>query len=315
MRLATSPDEARGPESEPIGVPRILGLGSRNPVWVASGPMTDSEAQIRRALAAGAGGVVTKTIYRGPSAGLREKVLRRPWGFLNSTTYSRRSPEEWKETLPRLAAEELPVAVSIHAPTATQLGDLAAELRDAGAAAFELGIACPNDGAQQGLSSARVAELTAAVVRRVDVAVSVKLAAVDDYVAQAFAAWNAGAVAITLSDTLPGLDIDPDDGTLRLGGEIGYSGPGIRPLVLRAVRRLREAGFSGALFGVGGIETADHALQYLWAGATATQLYSALITNGLPLLTTIRGELRSQAADAPSDHPLAVGRKELSCAV
>ncbi|MER5757049.1 hypothetical protein [Streptomyces sp. NPDC002088] len=83
---------------------------------------------------------------------------------------------------------------------------------------------------------------TAAVRRCTDLPISVKLAAGEGVEVRARAAESGGATAITLSDSIAGADVSVT-GELRLGGVFGYSGPGIRPLVLAAVYTLRRRGF------------------------------------------------------------------------
>src|SRR2546430_14017 len=105
--------------------PTVLGLSLNNHVLVGSGLLTDQERNIRKLLATGAGAVVTKTIHPAPSPSSGERILRMPFGMLNSTTYSRRSVEEWLDILRRLAEDGSPVIASVHADTAAELADLA----------------------------------------------------------------------------------------------------------------------------------------------------------------------------------------------
>lgn len=272
-------------------VTKILGLKLTNPVLVASGPISDSLSQIRRALSAGAGGVVTKTIYVGEKEEITERVKKGPIGVFNSTTYSRISLENWRRILITLSKEEAPVITSIHARRPEQLGDLARLVVDAGARALELGICCPNDASQQVADWRLVALYTACVRKAVDTPFSVKLASVSGLLENVKAAVSEGADAISLSDALPSVLVEVEQRSLALGGPVGYSGPAIKPIVLHSIYGLRQAGITCPIFGIGGVGSASDVLEYLQVGANAVQLYTMLMTSGIDLLNSITGDL------------------------
>ncbi len=269
----------------------ILGLSLANPILVASGPLSDSLIQIRRALEIGAGGVVTKTIYMGaPERGI-ERVRKCPAGLFNSTTYSRQTLAQWMRTLTALAQERAPVIASIYSREPEQLAELARRVVAAGAPALELGICCPNDGSMQVADACLVGHYARCVRQAVSVPFSVKLTAADGLAQKAKAALGEGADAISLSDALPALFIDTSARRLGLGGPIGYSGPAIRPIVLHALYQLRCAGICSPVLGIGGVGTAADVLEYLEIGASCVQLYTMLVTNGMSLLRTLVADL------------------------
>jgi dihydroorotate dehydrogenase subfamily 1 len=271
----------------------ILGLELASPVLVASGPLSDSLFQIRRVLGAGAGGVVTKTIYIGKKEDTVERVKKLPAGAFNSTTYSRVPLEHWLRILASVGEEALPVITSIHAYCPEQLGELARCVVDAGARALELGVCCPNDANQQIVDWRLVASYTAAVRKAVAVPFSVKLTAVSGLVCNVKAALGEGADAISLSDALPAVLVDVQRRRFPLGCPVGYSGPAIKPIILHAIYELRQAQVVCPIFGIGGIASASDVLEYLQVGANAAQLYTALMTSGLHLLTSIVKDLQS----------------------
>ncbi|MEU6125220.1 dihydroorotate dehydrogenase [Streptomyces sp. NPDC047123] len=265
----------------------ILGLRLGSPVVVGSGLLTDQERNIRRLLDDGAGAVVTKTIHPDPGPSGNERLLRLPTGMLNSTTYSRRSVDAWCAMLGRFADDGLPVIASVHAGSPDELADLAERVTAAGSGALELGISCLNED-EGGLEDTpeRVAAYTEAVGRRVSVPFSVKLAIGERVRERVDAAVSCGARAITLSDTVSGLAVDADTGEVRLGGAFGYSGPGIKPLVLAEIYGLRRAGLTVPLMASGGVEGATDVAEYLSVGADAVQVYTALHRD---MHTTLRG--------------------------
>ncbi|MGI5500341.1 dihydroorotate dehydrogenase [Lentzea sp. CA-135723] len=257
----------------------VLGLDLTNPVMVASGLLTDQERNIRKLIEAGAGAVVTKTIHPNPPAHLDERIVRLPTGMLNSTTYTKRPVDLWLRWLRGFAEDGLPVIASVHADTPVDLGELAVRVELAGCRALELGISCLNE--EDGLSDTpeRVFAYTRAVRDHTSLPFSVKLASGEGLRERATAAAEAGADAITLSDTIPGAAVDPESGRLVLGGVFGYSGPAIKPLVLASVWELRRHGFALPVLGCGGVSSGRDVHDYLAVGATAVQVYTALHTD------------------------------------
>ncbi|MBL1099186.1 dihydroorotate dehydrogenase [Streptomyces sp. 205] len=266
----------------------MLGLRLASPVVVGSGLLTDQERNIRRLLEDGAGAVVTKTIHPDPSTPGGERLLRLPTGMLNSTTYSRRPVDDWCAMLCRFADEKLPVIASLYADSPAELADLAARVTATGTPALELGISCLNEEGGLDDTPERVAAYTAAVRRRTPVPFSVKLASGERVRERVDAAVASGANAITLSDTLPGLAVDADTGEVLLGGVFGYSGPGIKPLVLAEIFGLRRTGLTVPLMASGGVENATDVAEYLSVGADVVQVYTALHRNMHTTLRTIR---------------------------
>ncbi|MEU4210417.1 dihydroorotate dehydrogenase [Streptomyces sp. NPDC026206] len=256
----------------------VLGLSLSSPVLVGSGLLTDQERNIRRLLSAGAGAVVTKTIHPSPPRSGDERLLRLPTGMLNSTTYSRRSVDDWCAMLRGFARDGLPVIASLHADTPAELAGLAGRVVAAGSRALELGISCLNEEGGLQDTPERVAAYTRAVRESVPVPFSVKLAAGEGVGERVAAAVAAGADAVTLSDTVPGLCVDAVTGEVRLGGSFGYSGPGIKPLVLAEIFALRRQGLEVAVLGSGGVQEAADVVEYLSVGADVVQVYTALHT-------------------------------------
>jgi dihydroorotate dehydrogenase (NAD+) catalytic subunit len=99
-------------------------------------------------------------------------------------------------------------------------------------------------------------------------------------VAAARTAVDAGADGLTLVNTMPGLVVDPERRRPRIGfGTGGVSGPALLPIGLLAVWRVHQALPTVPLIGVGGISTAQDAVQYLMAGATLLGVGTASLRN------------------------------------
>ena len=99
---------------------------------------------------------------------------------------------------------------------------------------------------------------------------------VTDIVSIAAAALEAGADALTMTNTLMGLVIDTDTRAPLLGGGGGgVSGPAMHPVAVRAVYETRAALGDVPIIGVGGVASGDHAVEFLLAGAAAVQVGTA----------------------------------------
>ncbi len=166
---------------------------------------------------------------------------------------------------------------------------------------FELNLSCPNDTRLGGLPFAldpdALAEVVGGARERTQRPLLVKLApTVPDIGAVAAAAADAGADGVTLVNTMPALDIDPETRLARLGaGPGGMSGPALRAVGVHAVWRARQR-TSVPLVGVGGVTSSNDALQYLLAGASLVQVGTSSFADPRTARRVISG-LRRYVAD------------------
>jgi dihydroorotate dehydrogenase (NAD+) catalytic subunit len=104
---------------------------------------------------------------------------------------------------------------------------------------------------------------------------SLKLSPDSDYVRTASMAEQAGVAALTAGNTVRGLRLDPRTGEPWLKNRFGgLSGRCIKPIALRAIADLRDAGIRLPIIAAGGARTLDDVREYLWAGADAVSLGS-----------------------------------------
>jgi dihydroorotate dehydrogenase (NAD+) catalytic subunit len=199
-----------------------------------------------------------------------------------------------KEEAPVWAGWRVPVIVNIAGETVTQYAELAGRLDGvAGISALEVNISCPNvtmGGDEFGAEPGPAARVTGAVREATSLPVLVKLTPnTADIVKVARAVAAAGANALTLVNTLRGMVIDTRRRRPLLGNVTGgLSGPAIKPVALAMVYEVAGA-VKIPVVGCGGIATANDALEFIMAGASAVQVGTAGFANPKAPLEVIEG--------------------------
>jgi len=147
-------------------------------------------------------------------------------------------------------------------------------------AAVELNVSSPNVGVP---FATMLEEVLGRAVPRSRHPVILKLSPDQDYPAQAQLAERTGVAAIAAINTVKGLRLDPATGEPWLANRYGgLSGRAIKPIGLRVVAQLREAGIGLPIIAGGGIRTFDDCREYFWAGADAVSLGSEIWLKPLP---------------------------------
>ena len=184
---------------------------------------------------------------------------------------------------------DVPVIVNIGAESEDDFVAVAAKLDgQPGVAGIELNLSCPNHargGLLFGLDADATARLTAAVRRATELPLLVKLSpAAADVRAMARRVEDAGADAISAVNTLPGMAIDRHGRAPALGSTYGgISGPALKPVALRVVYEVAQE-VHIPVVGAGGIGSLEDVLDFLFAGASAVQIGTALLADpALPL--------------------------------
>ena len=264
------------------------GLWLRAPVMIACG--TFGQDGYGEGMPAGSdwqslGAVVAKTTTVHERLGNpRPRIAHSPAWTMNSIGLANPGIDAvLRDYAPQWPEWDVPVILSIAGESVDDFHALAAAVEGApGVAAIEINVSCPN--VAGGLDFAQSPQLTGDVVRAVvgatDLPVIAKLSPnVTDIVPIAQAAEAAGAHALTLTNTLVGMALDRDSGGSVLGTVTGgVSGPALKPVTLAMVYKTYRA-VQVPVIGVGGIESADDALDYLHAGAAAVQVGTANFTN------------------------------------
>ena len=261
----------------------LPGLRLNNPVLTASGTFGYGVEFASFGSLASLGGVVVKGLSLLPRRGNpMERVAETPCGMLNAIGLQNIGVEAFlRDKLPRLPWRETAIIVNLYAQSEDEFAELAAVLSaEEGVAALELNISCPNvrrGGAQFGADPAMAAAVTRAVKRRAGAKpIIVKLSPnVTDIAAMARAAADAGADMLSCVNTLTGMAVDLKTRRPRLANVIGgLSGPAIKPVALRCVHQVCRA-VDVPVIGLGGISSADDALEFILVGAHAVQVGTA----------------------------------------
>jgi dihydroorotate dehydrogenase (NAD+) catalytic subunit len=185
-----------------------------------------------------------------------------------------------RDKLPILARRGVTVVANVFATTVEGFTALARRVdREEGIAAVELNVSCPNvdkGGLEFGCDPAAAARVTAAVRAATRKPIWVKMSPeAGDLKGVGRACEDAGADALTAINTIRGLSIDPRTWRPRLANRTGgLSGPALKPIALRMVWELSRA-VKIPVIGIGGVATAEDAVEFLLAGATAVQVGTA----------------------------------------
>jgi len=264
---------------------KIAGIDMKTPVMTASGTFGFGLEYSDYIDVNQLGALVVKgTTLRPRSGNSGRRITETPAGMLNAIGLENPGVEEFlSNTLPKLAGYDVPVIVNIAGNTVEEYGELASFLSVPGVSAIEINISCPNV-KQGGIAFGTDCPSATAVVRAVrdntSLPVIVKLSPnVTDIVVMAQAVEAAGADAVSLINTLLGMAIDIDSWRPVLGNVVGgLSGPAVKPVALRMVWQVARA-VKCPVIGMGGIMTAQDAIEFLLAGASAVAVGTANFVN------------------------------------
>lgn len=274
----------------------IGGLELKTPVIAASGTYGVGREYRNLVDISRLGAICAKTITLLPMAGNRPpRLWETPSGMLNSIGLQNDGAEAFiSRDLPFLRGLGVPVIASIAGNTVDDCAKLAKMVGHLdGIDAVELNISCPNikaGGAIFGADATLAAEIVAKTRLALNKPLIVKLTPnVGDIKAIARACERAGADALSLINTIRAMAIDISTGRPRLGAVVGgLSGPAIRPIAVRMVwEAAREV--SVPVIGMGGIVTAEDALEFIIAGASAVAVGTANFIDPQAPLSVIDG--------------------------
>lgn len=261
---------------------RLGRLSLNNPVLVASGTFGYAREMLPFVNLAELGGIVPKTVTARPRAGNpTPRIVETSAGMLNAIGLDNDGLDYFLTThLPWLRTVGTAVFVNIAGESIDQFVEMAEKVgREAGVAALELNISCPNvsHGLDLGVDPTSIRTLVERVRGVCPHPIVAKLTPnVTDIVAPARAAFEGGADAVSLVNTFKGMAVNWRKRRPILANDIGgLSGPAIKPLALRMVWDVHRALPELPIIGIGGISTLDDVLEFLVAGASAVQIGTA----------------------------------------
>lgn len=261
-------------------------LKLNNPVMTASGTFGYGEEYAGYVDLNSLGAIVVKGLSFKPRLGNPPpRIMETTGGMLNSVGLQNIGVDAFiEEKLPFLRKYDVKVIANIYGETYDEYKKVARVLNSAkGVHALEVNISCPNvknGGLSFGSDPKIAARVTRAVKEETSLPVIVKLTPnVTDIVMIAQAVEKAGADIISLINTLTGMSVDLKTRRPHLKNITGgLSGPAIKPVALRMVWQVVQK-VSVPVIGIGGIMTAQDALEFLIVGAKAVQIGTANFIN------------------------------------
>jgi dihydroorotate dehydrogenase (NAD+) catalytic subunit len=293
--------ERRAPRSEidtptPVSLAvEVAGIRMKNPVLTASGTFGYAREFEQYIDLNRLGALVVKTITRLPRPGNPPpRVVETPAGMLNAIGLQNVGIEAFiREKLPYLRALQPPLIVNVAGESVEDFRELTKRIADQeGVAGIELNISCPN--VAGGLDFSTDPDLAYQVVKAAREGTSLPIIPklspnVTDISAIARAVTDGGADAISLINTLVGMAVDVRTRQPRIGNVTGgLSGPAIRPVAVRMVWQVARV-VRVPVIGMGGIVTAEDALEFLIAGATAVAVGTANFIDPATAVKVIEG--------------------------
>jgi dihydropyrimidine dehydrogenase (NAD+) subunit PreA len=294
----------------------FCGVKSPNPFWLASGPPTNSEYQVRRAFDAGWGGAVWKTVGHEPIVNVSCRYGgidydgRKLLGLNNIELISDRTLEMNLKEIAKVkkAHPKNALWVSLMVESKREAWhDIVKRTQDAGADGVELNFGCPHGMNERGMGSAvgqvpdyacMITEWAREVAR---VPVMVKLTPnVGDVAAIGRAAVRGGADALSLINTLNsimGVDLDtfaPRPAVRGQASHGGYCGPAVKPIALHMVSAVAsDPDIRVPVSGIGGVQAWQDAVEFLLLGAGSVQVCTAVMHYGFRIVEQLASGLEN----------------------
>lgn len=268
----------------------FAGVTLKNPVVTVSGTCGFGEEYSPYYAASDLGAIAVKGMTLAPRMGNPPpRIAETPAGILNSIGLQNPGVEVFMdEDLPRLKKEGATVIANISGSTIADYCRMAEKLSDTDVDFIEMNISCPNvkeGGVAFGTNKDTIFEITSEVKKYSKKPVIVKLSPnVTDITEMARAAEAGGANAIAMINTLLGMRIDIKTKRPILHNNVGgLSGPAVFPVAVRMIWQVRNA-VSLPILGMGGVASANDAIEMLIAGADAIGVGTAMFANPyLPL--------------------------------
>ena len=273
----------------------IAGVELNNPVMTASGTFGSGAEYSEFVDLNRLGAVVTKGVANVPWPGNpTPRVAEVYGGMLNAIGLQNPGIEVFrKRDIPFLRQFDTKIVVNVCGRSREDYCEVVEKLGEEPVDLLEINISCPNvkeGGIAFGQNPKSVEEITAAVKKVAKQPVIMKLSPnVTDITETAKAAEAGGADALSMINTLTGMKIDIHRQMFVLANKTGgLSGPAVKPVAVRMVYQAANA-VKIPIIGMGGIQNAEDALEFILAGATAVSVGTANFVNPTATIDVIDG--------------------------
>ena len=264
---------------------KIAGVEWNNPVTVASGTFGSGEEYSEFVDLNRLGAVTTKGVANVPWPGNpTPRVAEIHSGMMNAIGLQNPGIDVFcKRDIPFLRQYDTKIIVNVCGRSTEDYCEVVERLANEDVDMLEINISCPNvkeGGIAFGQNPKAAEEITRAVKKYAKQPVIMKLSPnVTSISEMAKAVEAGGADAISLINTLTGMKIDINRKTFALANKTGgVSGPAIHPIAVRMVYEAANA-VNVPIIGMGGIETAEDAIEMLLVGASAVSVGTANFYN------------------------------------
>lgn len=259
----------------------LAGVELKNPVMTASGTFGSGAEYSEFVDLSRLGAVVTKGVANVPWPGNpTPRIAEVHGGMLNAIGLQNPGVEVFcKRDIPFLRQFDTKIIVNVCGKTTEDYCAVVERLADEPVDLLEINISCPNvkeGGIAFGQDPKAVEAITREIKRYAKQPVIMKLSPnVTDITVMAKAAEAGGADVLSLINTLTGMKIDVNRRTFAIANKTGgMSGPAVKPVAVRMVYQVAQA-VKLPIIGMGGIATAEDALEFILAGATAVSVGTA----------------------------------------
>ena len=273
----------------------IAGVNLKNPVMTASGTFGSGMEYSEFVDLSRLGAVVTKGVANVPWPGNpTPRVAEIRSGMMNAIGLQNPGIDLFcKRDIPFLKQYDTKIIVNVCGHTTEEYCETVERLAQEPVDMLEINISCPNvkcGGISFGQDPEAVEAITAEIKRHAAQPVIMKLSPnVTDITEIARAAEAGGADALSMINTLTGMKIDIHRQTFAIANKTGgVSGPAVHPIAVRMVYQTAQV-VNIPIIGMGGVQNAEDAIEFLLAGATAVAVGTANFHNPMTTVEVIDG--------------------------